>query len=403
MQNTLQRQRGIATLLVAVMMLIILGLITLYTHRSVIIEQRSTSNEYKHALALEAAQSGVAQFMAQQLTAANLPTYFTAPVAPATTWTLNPALANTINTNGYLNSPGTFSHNFSNATPAASVNTLALAKREDGSDITGQVQTYQIFLAATATPSRFRLISRGCADQCNYAEAFVSTEMTIAIAPSCPLDINGNLNVMNGSSINGFSNNVPGFDCGVSVGSMSGTTGGVIGCKSNCGSDPYTPPVSQTGGTDKDAHFRRYFNASLADVMANPANCVVAGPVSINTFTLDPFFPSCPANSTVIINGALTINTALGPLYSGVINKRIIVNGDLTFNANSFNMQGFLYVLGNTTSPLAGTITILGGAAFAGDVNTNMGFNITADPAKSLVPGGGGVQVRLNSGSWRDF
>lgn len=404
-RHALHRQQGLATLLVAVVMLIVLAFITLYSNRAVFIEQRTTTNQYKRTLALEAAQSGIDGFLGTlggTDTAQNFQKYFQKSGGD---WQLKNNYDNSakLNTAGYLNtSNAAYNHDFTlSGLRQAASGTLPLPQTEAGANIAGFAQTYEIYLAALGT-NRFRMIGRGCADSCDYSEAFVMIDFSISGGAICPLDINGALTVQNNASIHGITNGVNGFTCGISVGSIAGTTGDVAGCKvGNCSSsDKYAPPYEVSGTVDKNAHFQKYFSATPAAIKGSSSTCVISGNATPATIT-----SQCSGKNQVWITGNLTVSSATG--WLGVIaapGQTLIVEGNLSLG-NTLQMMGFLYVFGNTTAPSSatGAFHIIGGAAFAGDVTGNLSFNVTADTAYSKIPSGGSAKPAASAGSWRDF
>jgi hypothetical protein len=58
-QSRLQAQRGVATLVVVMVLFFIVSLVAAYTNRNLIFEQRTSANQYRSTQALEAAEAGV--------------------------------------------------------------------------------------------------------------------------------------------------------------------------------------------------------------------------------------------------------------------------------------------------------------------------------------------------------
>ncbi|WP_255987431.1 pilus assembly PilX family protein [Chitinolyticbacter albus] len=411
----ISRQRGLATLLVAIVMLVVLAIITLHSNKTVVSEQRSTTNEYKQALAFEAAQSGISRFLSELNTtnsAINFSKYFS---QSGTNFTLKSSYTNTLNPNGYLNTTATaFTHNFIGGWQVAQSDTLPNPKDESGNTLAGVVQIYRVFLASTGTSNTFRLIAQGCADSCGFAEAFVATEFMVTSSAICPLDINGNLNVIANSSVHGLLDGDSRFTCGISVGSITGTHTDVIGCTTgscnpgNAGN--LTPPYEVTGSIGKDAHFQKYFSPmtqaqKLADVTAkngmSPRQaCLVSG----NATESDVLACISAGLKNIYVTGNLNVSTnaITWPNWLKFPDgASLIVGGDFNLTGSSMSWDGQLYVSGNST--LAGSLHVKGNAAFAGNVDSNISLNVTADPLRTKVPGGGGVRSNPTLGSWRDF
>lgn len=430
---SIQRQHGVATLLVSVMILLILAIMTLYTNRSVIIEQRSATNEYKQAQALEAAQAGLAKFMAQLSgsdSATNWQAYFS---QSGSTITLKSGYENNtrLNNKQYINSAAdVYRHNPPNDAKWAIQQTLDKPKNNAGNN-TGIAQFYKVYLTSTATPNRFMLVAQGCADSadCGYAAAYVTTEFTVSQNPSCALDINGSTTVYYGSSIHALLSNDPRFNCGISVGSASAVGGNlsqVTGCQVNCQGNPgdrLDPNYSTTGTSSKQEHFERYFPGKTMSSMlserttqasASPASACVITPAAGTSATVTDL-QSCLSNgqNRIFVNGNLDTGTTAianfgyGMDKNGIKGVELIVNGDFMMNS-SVSVWGFLYVGGNTlTDPVgskpAGSLRVDGTAAFGGNVTVNSSLGVYIQPGYSRDPSGGGVKANLALGTWRDF
>ncbi|QLI80187.1 hypothetical protein HZU75_00775 [Chitinibacter fontanus] len=433
-QRSLSKQRGVATLLVSIMILFILGIMTLYTNRSVIIEQRSATNEYKQAQALEAAQSGMAKFMAQLSSAdstINWQKFFT---QSGSNITLKSSYENqaALNTHGYINSNGSaYTHDISTAN-AALPNTLLDAPKDAANNSTAIVQAYAVYLASTTTPNRFLIVSRGCADttDCTYAAAYVTSEFTIGSTPTCALDINGNATVKNNSSIHALLRNDPRFDCGISVGSITASGGSlsqVTGCQNDCQNNPgdrLTPNYSTTGSSSKQDHFNKYFpGKTMAQLLSERTTQAAASPKTACVIT-----PSGGAEATaadllnckalglnrIFVNGNLNLGTdnridnfGYNMNANGITGVEIVINGDFKMNTAA-NIWGFLYVGGNTLTdpdgtPFSGSLRVDGSAAFGGSVTVNSSFAVYTQTGYTRDPNGGGVKANLALGTWRDF
>ncbi|QLG87327.1 hypothetical protein HQ393_03135 [Chitinibacter bivalviorum] len=430
-------QRGVATLLVSIVILIVLGLMTLYTNRSIIIEQKTSANAYKKSLALEAAQSGLENFMgiiSSSDDTKNYKIYFDPPTGGGSDWTLKSAFDNKakINNKGYLNNTNdTYVHNFSlsGLIPVKS-EALALAKASDGTDLNGQKQEYSVYLysitsATPGVPPRFVLISRGCADSCTYSDAFVMTEFTIGQRKICPMEINGKFEGVNGPSIHGTTN-ISGnpansvFNCGLSLGSVPtnsgvGTTDDITGCQtgtgcsSNGSADRYNPKYNIQSDPSKDNHFKKYFNKSMSDFKAEATTCVLTGDkdqVDLNTALAGGGV--CAGKTTVVISGNFSINASPSPALGADPVKypnglTLVVEGDLNMSWGTSTFDGFLYVYGNAKSTAAGSMKIIGSAAFAGDVVGQLSWDVVADAKKARLPSGSTLTANFSSGTWRDF
>ncbi|KAF0813183.1 hypothetical protein IGB42_02111 [Andreprevotia sp. IGB-42] len=405
------QQQGAVTIFIAVIMLVILGLMTLYTNRSVITEQRSTANEYKQALAMEAAQSGLSQFMGQINTATNWQTFFT---VSGTTWTLKSSYQNTLNNKGYLNSTDNiYANDFSQPWKSAIDENLAAPVNAAATPVPGIAQSYNVYLATTSSPNTFAIVSKGCADNCNYAQAFVISNFTIGQGAICPLDINGSLTAVNNTSITAQTVGVPGYTCGISVGSASGTLGHVIGCvSSGCSpgaSDNYDPPYLETGTIGKAAHFQKYFGTTQTNIMnqmeaGSKASTKTACFINGNATQVELAACTAAGLSQIYVTGNVNITAATANFGFGFPNGvTLVIGGDLNLANNTFMMYGFSYIVGNATSSFGGSFNVQGTIAFGGNVGANVSLGVYSSVQYSRVPTGAGVSSNLTVGTWRDF
>ncbi|MBE9610790.1 pilus assembly PilX family protein [Chitinilyticum piscinae] len=419
----LSRQRGLATLLIAVVMLIVLAFITLYSNRAIFIEQRTTTNQYKRTLALEAAQSGIDGFMGTlggTDTSQNFNKYFQ---KSGGNWQLktNYDNASKLNSAGYLNSSNSaYNHDFGQTgLKTADSGTLPLPKDAGGNNIDGFAQTYTVYLATLGT-NRFRMISRGCADACDYAEAFVMIDFTISGGAICPMDVNGTLNISTsgGSSIHGFTNNVKNssgsdaYTCGVSVGTQgTGSFSDVIGCVTQCNnssSNKYDPPYEITGGVSKDTHFQNYFGTDINSLKASSStSCLLGAAGTDSNFSAvqTSINTTCAGKKYVFIQGNLVFDSQFANVG---LNRTppmvLIVEGNLSMpNPSPSTLFGTLYVRGDAVSNIPSSLTINGSAAFAGNLSTNGTISVYATSPYSVIPSSSATKPSTSANSWRDF
>ncbi|WP_028455483.1 pilus assembly PilX family protein [Chitinilyticum litopenaei] len=421
---SMRAQKGLATLLVAVVMLIVLAFITLYSNRAVFIEQKTTVNQIKKALAHEAAQSGLEQAFAllqDGNSAINYKKYFD---NSSGSWRIKSAYDYTSRRNGN----GSIS-DFSPLTGKDPMHTATLAAALIPSGTTGSShQSFSVYLidSPITSPRQFRLVSRGCSDSadCSQATAVIVQDFALGgkANPRCALDINGNVAIANNSSIHGYTSDTR--SCGAHVGGNINDGGGNSGNRAppnydidtcnhlgSCPAEPGLPSAERSPSTKSgDAFFESFFNATPATV--KDASHVITGDVSTQAaFESAINAAKAAGKQTLWISGNLTLpwGTNIGNLgYCSDVSScksnsvTVIVNGNFDFNG-VMTMWGLLYVRGSTNvQATAGALNITGAMAFEGSLAANASLRVNADD--NVING----QAEYSSPkaveqSWRDF
>jgi len=417
--SAVARQRGAAALLVVVVLFFILALVTAYTSRNLIFEQRTSANNQRSTQALEVAEAGV-EFAVALLGGGRV---------DAACLTTNDTAQNTFRQR-YLtqDTSGTFvadgvqpnlrptcmllSGGASCSCPVAGAPDLVLP--------VGLAPTFQVRFetAGLAQPGIVRVVSKGCSSlgsQCYAgvatpadAEAEVSVLLglnsALATPPAAAMTVRGSID-LNGGSI-GISN------ADVPTGGITIDAGGAIVNAANArlSSLPGTPGSASLQASDPsltalnpDRMFVSLFGMDRATYRSQPAavrvncngNCAVAIASAV----------SANPGRIVWVEGNATIdaNQVLGSPAAPVM---LFVQGDLTVAAN-LEVHGLLYLHASTGSNSwttnAGTTLVNGAVVAEGNLNVAGAPNVAfdADVLRTINLTHGSM-VRV-PGSWRDF
>jgi PilX N-terminal len=413
------RQRGAAALLVVVVLFFILALVTAYTSRNLIFEQRTSANNQRSTQALEVAEAGV-EFAVAMLGGGRV---------DAACLTTNDTAQNTFRQRNLTqDTSGTFvadgaqpnlrptcmllSSGTSCSCPSAGAPDLVLP--------VGLAPTFQVRFetAGLAQPGIVRVVSRGCSSlgsQCYAgvaspadAEAEVSILLglnsALATPPAAAMTVRGSID-LNGGSI-GISN------ADVPTGGITIDAGGAVVNAANArlSSLPGTPGSASVQASDPsltalsaDRMFVSLFGMDRATYRSQPAavrvicngNCAVAIASAV----------SANPGRIVWVEGNATIdaNQVLGSPAAPVI---VFVQGDLTVSAN-LEVHGLLYLHASTGTnnwaTNAGTTLINGAVVAEGNLTITGAPNVAFDASVlSTINLTQGSMVRV-PGSWRDF
>ncbi|MBL8446986.1 MAG: hypothetical protein JNJ44_06190 [Zoogloeaceae bacterium] len=393
-------QRGAATLLVSMVLLIAATLVVLYTSQTTVTEQRMSANEVRMKQALAAAQAGVDAALAG-LNAGN-----DLSVAP--------------NTGGLGASPkGSYQAVYCNGTlgnaalPTCPAAPAALA-----------------CTAPVATAAQSWLVACGWSDDNTSIQrivTYIGKLGPVPNAPSNPLISKGGVNVGGNATVVNYFNNLTTWT-GASLTSSSATgktmvrnpsttyqtsyettpsdLASAVQGNSGCGAGNNLVCTTTSGlaGPDvvasdttlsnlNDAQFfANFFGMSpgmykaSADKVLTNAQAGVSGAFA----TPQVYWVDVPAGDT------FTLNQNIGTLNGPVV---LVVNGDLQLNASN-DFYGLLYVTGNVTG--GGSPNIFGSMVVEGSVSSNGAPNIIYYPKvfENLDDLGKWSSM---PGTWRDF
>jgi Tfp pilus assembly protein PilX len=394
------RQRGAATLLVAMVLLIAATLMILYTSQTTIMEQKMSANEMRQKQALAAAQAGI-----------------DAAIAGANASGGN--LAQTPNTGGLgANPKGSYRSVFCKGTlgnaglPTCAATPTALA-----------------CTTPDATEAQSWLVSCGWSDDNTGVQRIVTYVGKMAPAPnppSNPLIAKGGVNVGGNATVVNYYNN------------LTTWTGDALTASSATGKTMVRNPSQALVDYSNPANLAAAVQGNSGCGTGNPFVCtttsglagpdVIASDTTLSNLTDTQFFQNIFGVSPDVYrngmadkiltdaqantNGAFSVpqiywvDVAAGNTFNlgqdiGTSSAPVIVivNGDMQFNASN-DFFGMLYVTGNVTG--GGSPNIFGSMVVEGSVNTNGAPNIIYYPA-SLDGLNNLSKFASMPGTWRDF
>lgn len=413
-------QRGAATLFVTIVLLLAVGLITLYTNRSAIMEQRLSANEVRAKQALEAANAGIEHALAylreggqgydhngdgvaDTITSYSLtsttgtnprPSYYQAVYCSSAAFT--PPVCPALHT-GALACAG--------AGPTTTLELVAISCGWSDDDASVQ-RVIQVMQAgpALAGPISTPVVTRGTAN--------------LLTGGASILNYFNDLTVWSGGSLLGQSNTGKTFIRDISTNATANLTDPyrTIGTSPACLNPPAGYQCSTQGSTighdtvggdtnlsslSPAGYFQYFFGSTLAGYRDTTAGYVVD---LSNTLTAPDSTSISSINAmndrTIWVEGVPGTPVSL-PGNIGTADKPVIliINGDLDLGSN-IEINGLVYVQGNITGN--GSPTIYGALIGAGNANVTGNLKVVFDPkvlGKAPTLGKAGkVQ-----GSWRDW
>jgi Tfp pilus assembly protein PilX len=418
------RQRGAATLIAVVFLYVAMAIIVVFANRNLIFEQKTSANQYRATMALEAAEAGLewATTMLNKsgrITGACVDSAsagdssfidkYLSYVAASRTWT--PAAAGTVIAACVTSQSGS---DWTCSCPAAGTAPTATAPAAGGFKPGFSIA----FITNTATRA-VDLVSYGCTSVINSAtctgDAAATVRVTLAstsalaTAPGAPLTARGEVNV--GNAALGVQNGDP-TSGGVTVNSGMG----INATNLRITSTPGTPPTSTLIGNDaslrtttEDQMFQTFFGVpkltwrnSVADAILGPAGTAGVTRVCSPCTETDISAALAIDARKIWVEGDLAMNAnltlgAYNDAFLMVVNGSISMRGDL-------NVYGVLYSTAINWDNTGGGGALLSGAAISeGNYTGNGTPDYYYDPRviNNLreIPG---PFVRL-PGSWRDF
>lgn len=420
-----RRQRGVGSLLVVVLLFAAMAIIVTFTNRNLIFEQKTSANQYRSTLALEAAEAGLEWATAMlnksgRITATcidsavstdqsfkdeNL-TYATA----TKTWTARKGtgtvVAACVTSQRAANDP---------AATATDYNWTCSCLTDGGGPINvtapsigGFKPAFAIALVNNAATRAVDLVSYGCTSTITStacggdAAATVRVTMAnvpaLATAPGAPLTARGAVNV--GNAALGVQNGDP-STAGVTVNAGMG----IDATNLRITSTPGTPPTSTLVGNDdslrnstEEQMFQTFFGVPKATWRDSVADAVLTCPCTETTVAnaLAAHKRKLWLQGDLAMNANMTLGTPSDPFVM-IVDGTISMRGDLAVYA-------VMYGTGVTWDNTGGGNALLVGAAISeGNYTGNGTPDYYYDPSVisrlTAIPG---RFVRV-PGSWRDF
>lgn len=402
-------QRGAATLMVSMVLLVAVTLVVIVTARSSVMEQRVSANDMRAAAAFQSAQAGMDYAMA------------------------------------YLRSPGGMFKNSTNIGDPADV-----LPPDDLEDENGRVVgSYQVAFClsdtdpdtlscddvtactAPARPSRQALIlSCGWSDdgiaQAGIVQRIQNTS-AMANPPTNPMTARGAVKAGGSVNVSNYFNNLT-IWTGDAVESGGATKNTAVRDPSipppamfDSNGDPIpipTPPQAQCNNagnyvctTSKDIigpdvvhsdpsislrtddeFFLNFFGMTLDDYRDNMATMHLEDGDSLDGITSEIIWVD-GAGGEVSYGGNFQVGSREEPVI-------LIIDGDVRFTGGP-EFYGIVYVTGDMKG--AGTPTIYGSTVVQGDVDTEGTVNIVYDPVAAMGAGSELGPAGSLSGTWRDW
>jgi len=436
-----QAQRGVATLVVVMVLFFIVSLVAAYTSRNMIFEQRTSANQYRSTQAIEAAEAGVEWALAmlnhQRITAtcANSTTVADSSfrerylITNAVTGGLTPKAM----TGGALSSMCVLNGAQWNCSCPADSSPSLTAPSGAGVNPAFRVRFQQIGLVpATLPPSQpgvIRLQVVGCTrldTACldfdgqgvtNEGRAVVTQLVAltgnVASVPSAAVLARGNVNfgvaaaaiyntssagsgitVHTGGTING---GTPINVANLVLRSVPGTPA----AQSLVAGDPALNLVALTPFSAADRMFASVFNMTASTFQSQPAAVAVPCTAGICTAAQVRTVVAMNPGRPIWVQGDLSVTTA-GDIGSAAAPVLVVVNGNLTFPVNA-TVYGLVY-LRTANWATSGTGGQIQGAVVAeGEISGSGSPTIIYDrEVLTRLRGSVGSFVRA-PGSWKDF
>lgn len=411
-QGNIHRQQGIATLLVAVVILFLTTLLALYVSRSVLFEQRMSANELRHKQAAEAAQAGLDRAY-----------IFLTSTPPGVDKDKNGAVDSSTSANGLavtLANGSRYQVAFCNPIPSPA----------NGTNFCPDNPATSITCPTTLTAANFGtplVVSCGWSDDQIARLAIrqnIGTNSPLANTPQNPLTAKGAMNVSGSANVVNYYNN------------LTVWSGGALSSIGNAGKtfvrNPSVPPPSastappappntcststnyvcltdkNSTGPDVIASDQTLANVTNAKLFENyfgrDIDLVKADVTSRNISASDSTALAGLAKAqgeTIVITGDTTLPNVKNENAIGTRDRPVvlIIDGNLDLQGTP-EVNGIIYVTGNVTG--GGNLLVKGAMIVAGNVQPTGSVDIIFDPFATGNTVNSG-RAGLTPGTWRDW
>ncbi|PAU87577.1 hypothetical protein CK507_08400 [Pseudomonas sp. WN033] len=377
------RQKGVATLFVALILLLAMTLSAFFVHRTLIVDQEVAGSYYRATRAQMAAEAGLELIHAQLKTVASRAPYFNSDGSPVS-GSHSLTLGSTANTAGTVTATITLQA----VGPASQPNSMV------------RISSQGCWQEAGTSNATCNTCSASCPTTGQVSQV-VAFRGALAGAPSAPLTAKGNVD-LGGSAIT-----VTNTD--TSTNGLTVHAGGDIdlhNANNNLVTLPGTPPEASIAQGDNelssissDDYFSKFFGQDKDTYRSNAdmrLSCEGVCNTSVNGKQGQIIWVDVPPGSNFTLNS----NTTVGSLTNPVV---LIVNGPLELRGSA-TIYGLVYsatLLWDNTG--GGTSQIIGAAVAEGDFTANGTPNPTYDSSvlsRLSTQIGSFYQV---PGTWRDF
>ncbi|MDP1708616.1 MAG: PilX N-terminal domain-containing pilus assembly protein [Gammaproteobacteria bacterium] len=363
-------QRGAATLVTSLILLLAITLMTFSSARVVVVEQRIAANDYRAKQALHAAQAALERAVYNSnLGAPSLGTATTG-VLPGSTSTIAPCTVAGICYRYVYDSVLT-------PVNTALLSITATGWSDDGSATKTVIQYIKKYSLPSFTPPNAPVQSGSAFSSTSQALTITNGETGTVIEAQGLVQVSGNPD-------NNTNPNIT-YQTGTTTTVATTDPGG--GLVQNSTTDGVTGTVDSTA--EGEAFFQSIFGASKYEIqnMSLPVTCGgVCNPSLVNSganTSSNSITYGTPIAPYIWVTGDTTINagTIIGSPTNPVV---LVVDGGLRIEGGA-TIHGFIYSTGSTTKPdtvLTGTANIVGAVASEGDM---------------IASGGGALTISFNS------
>jgi len=368
-----RRNRGVATLAISLIILVLFTIISFASNRQTIVEIQASANQYLHTQAFEAAQSGLEAALA--------------------------ALNDKVTVSNFCGTTATFRSSCIKDAGAGFVGANSFNVTLDAQTVPGTSRTTYTYSIANPTASNFkqlRITSIGCADGCSPCAASCPVHSTLTQDVYDDPATFGAVNALNNTQVGGSTTVI-----GNVVSGNQSTTGGSGSVSGTLVSNDPT-----YAGDTEAQFFYTFFGDTKANMIAKGTTIAASDPnqaawdavTSNNTVSAVIYL----SNTSVNITG--TSQTIGSPAHPVII----IAAGDFHLTAQ-VTVYGMVYATTDYQVGAGGS-TIHGLQASGRDTSLAGNGAIQYDQSviNNLVgpglisPSGAGTSSRI-MGSWRDF
>lgn len=415
---TRHRQRGVSSLVIVAILLVAMALIVAFTNRSIILEQKTAANQYRSAIAFEAAEAGLDWATAML----NKPEYINNSCGTSTTaadgrfrtryLTIEAASAKVTPVNsGAVVAACAYNQQAGGALncscPAAGSAPTAVAPTTTG----GFTPGFAVAFVTNPITSTVDLVSYGCTSVINGTTCSGDAQAVIRVSlgqvsglstpPASPLTARGNVSI--GNAALGVINPDPNTN-GVTI----NAGGNIDAASARLTTIPGTPPKYSLVGNDSSlasqteaGMFSTFFGMSKDSYKNLPATTVISCPSGGCTESnlkaaYDAGARQIWIDGNLSMNSNLVIGSANDPFVM-VVDGAVSMRGDL-------QLFSVIYSTAITWDSTGGGSALLNGAAISeGNYTGNGTPDYYYDPnVMSRIRSSATSFVRV-PGSWRDF
>lgn len=358
------KQKGAATLVITILLLVTLTLIVLFAASYIVMRQKIAANSYRTNQALEAAEAGL-EFAIPYLQQ-NSATILANPVSG-----FIPAYTSSNTQNVTLANNSKFTISYTN--PVANNYNLILITVTGTSD------------DGTSTRTIRQMVQFGSLDATTPTSSIASKGSVSMTGSSQITNTNTNVNIVSGGAV-------------TMSGSAQTNTQNGGSTPGNFGSDIQQNQSSLSNMTTSD-FFASYFGASASQVKSSFANYYSNSSNTNYSSTLNGKTGTSiwidQTSGQASITGSTTIGSAANPVI-------MVVNGDFRISG-SIQFYGILYIMGDITSDITGSVQINGSLISQGNLNFTGSTQITYSSAVLNAARQANKYYAKVGGSWKDF